>query len=279
MTKEKHALRLYLIIVFVLSAAVQALWIASGDAGSLISQLLMVIPMIAALAVKAVFYGKQALLGFRAGTPVYYLFAVLLPLGYIGLGYALYWLFVPGTYAGPDTLIRAAAGAVPIGSIPLAVLVAYGVTLLGSMIGSLGEEAGWRGFMYPNMQKMWGRNRALLVSGLIWAAWHVPLMLGGVYNVGTPLWYGIPLFILHILALNVIASWLMVKSGSVWPAAIWHAMQNFLNQVVFRSMTAVENSAYFIDETGFISTLSAVLCAALLIAFGRFNARDEHEAA
>jgi membrane protease YdiL (CAAX protease family) len=99
-------------------------------------------------------------------------------------------------------------------------------------------------------------------------------MIGGVYNLGTPLWYGIPMFIIQILALTVIVSWLTIKSNSIWPAAIWHAIQNFTNQFLFRSMTTFENSAFFIDETGFISTLSAAFFAVLILVFGKFDKFD-----
>ncbi len=69
--KEKKVLRLYLVIVFAISAVVGGIWIYSGDAGSLISQLLMLVPLAAALILKAIFYRKQSLLGFRAGKIIY----------------------------------------------------------------------------------------------------------------------------------------------------------------------------------------------------------------
>jgi membrane protease YdiL (CAAX protease family) len=271
MTKEKRVLQLYLIFVLAISAVVQAVWIYSGDTGSPVSQLLMVIPMAVAFVLKLIFYKKQNPLRFRAGKPLYYLLAVIIPLCYIGLGYILYWLFVPGTFAGTDVLIEAVTNTMGIPNLPLAIVIVFSLSILLSMIGSLGEEAGWRGLMYPIMHGLWGRNKALIVSGLIWAVWHIPLMIGGVYNLGAPLWYGIPMFIIQVLALTVVVSWLSIKSNSVWPAAIWHTMQNFLNQFVFRSMTTIENSVYFIDETGIISTVSVVLFAVFILVFGKFD--------
>ena len=154
--KEKHVLRLYLILVFALSAVVQALWIYSGDAGSLISQLLMLVPLAVALVLKVIFYKKQNVLGFRAGKPIYYLLAAIIPLCYIGLGYMLYWVFVPGTYVGTDVLVAAVLNSTGIQNLPLAIIAVFGVSLVAGMIGSLGEEAGWRGLMYPIMHKLWG---------------------------------------------------------------------------------------------------------------------------
>ena len=79
MVKEKRVLKLYLVFVFAISAVIQAIWIYSGDAVSLISQLLMVLPMTVALVLKLIFYRKQSLLGFCIGKPIYYLLAVIIP--------------------------------------------------------------------------------------------------------------------------------------------------------------------------------------------------------
>jgi len=130
--------------------------------------------------------------------------------------------------------------------------------------------------MYPIMHKLWGRNKALIISGSIWTAWHLPLLIGGDYMAGAPLLYRVPMFIIQILALNVIVSWLRMKSGSVWPAVLWHISQNFLNQLVFAAMTKAGDSAYFISETGFITTLCAVISAVLVLVFGKFSKIDEN---
>jgi membrane protease YdiL (CAAX protease family) len=39
---------------------------------------------------------------------------------------------------------------------------------------SLAEEIGIRGYLLPKLLPL-GRKRALLVSGLVWATWHMPL--------------------------------------------------------------------------------------------------------
>jgi len=62
-----------------------------------------------------------------------------------------------------------------------------------------------------------------------------------------------------------------MKSGSVWPAVLWHIMHNFLDQLVFAAMTGGAGRAYFVSETGFITTLFAVLSAALILIFGKFG--------
>lgn len=43
------------------------------------------------------------------------------------------------------------------------------------ILGPLGEEAGWRGFLLPRLVPTLGALRAALVVGVIWAVWHLPL--------------------------------------------------------------------------------------------------------
>src|SRR5262249_3159615 len=64
--------------------------------------------------------------------------------------------------------------------------------VLAATIGTLfrvrtaaGEELGWRGYMLTRLIDA-GVHRPVLVSGLVWGLWHVPLILGGAYLVGPP---------------------------------------------------------------------------------------------
>jgi membrane protease YdiL (CAAX protease family) len=43
-----------------------------------------------------------------------------------------------------------------------------------NMFFAVGEEAGWRSFMTPALQQRLGHRRGIVVSGVIWGAWHWP---------------------------------------------------------------------------------------------------------
>ena len=279
MKKEKRVLALYLILVFAISAPLEAIWIIYGEAADNIVALVMIVPAIIAIILKLVFFRKQRLLGLNIGKPIYYLYAVMIPAIYFGLSYLLYWLFVPGTFVGASLIVNAVSDIkiLNIQSLPVVIVVAILVTIITNIPLTFGEEAGWRGLMYPIMHKLWGRNKALIMSGCVWAVWHFPGIIWGDYNAGAHILYQIPMFTIHILSATVIASWLRVKSSSVWPAVLWHAMHNFLDQGVFRSMTSVDNSTYFISETGFITTSFAVLFAVLILVFGKFEKSKSDE--
>ena len=48
--------------------------------------------------------------------------------------------------------------------------------------GPLGEEPGWRGFALPRLQKRLPPLVASVVLGLLWANWHLPLLLISFYT-------------------------------------------------------------------------------------------------
>lgn len=72
------------------------------------------------------------------------------------------------------------------------------VAFLGlQLVGALGEEFGWRGFLQPAFEARIGPIGAATVVGLIWSIWHVdrladPLMFVGfaIFSIGLSLVMG-----------------------------------------------------------------------------------------
>lgn len=273
MQNDRKALRLYLIITFAVSAVIEAVWIFFGESATQlgISYLFMMVPLIAAIIIVSMFYKKQGVLGFRHSKLIYILLAVLVPLAYLATSYGLFWLFAKGSYNGnPIILVESAAYSGQELPSNIAIIIFLIVTLPISIITALGEEVGWRGLMYPIMQRMWGWKKAIIVSGVIWALWHLPIMVAGLYYPpDTALVYLIPMFFIEIFALTIIISWLRTASNSVWPAILFHAMHNYFDQVVFQSFTNSSNSVYFVGEIGIITLLITVLVAVLILVKGR----------
>ena len=95
---------------------------------------------------------------------------------------------------------------------------------------TFGEEFGWRGYMNQKMEPLLGTTGTVIVGGIIWGLWHAELTVVG-HNFGTD-YYGYPY--LGILAMCISCTflgmglmWLTKKTGSVYPAAIMHAANNF----------------------------------------------------
>ena len=91
----------------------------------------------------------------------------------------------------------------------------------GTGLFLLTEEAGWRGAVLPRLQHRMQPWRAALVLGLIWAGWHLPLLVTP--DAGDQ---GLPVapFLLLVLATGVLISGLVnAARGSVVVAALFHA--------------------------------------------------------
>ena len=107
-----------------------------------------------------------------------------------------------------------------------------GVFILGmhvaaplNALAALGEEAGWRGWLLPRLLPL-GLLPALLVSGVIWALWHAPLILLGYNYAGAPGWLALLCMTGLCIPMGAVLAWLRLRSGSVWTAALSHGAFN-----------------------------------------------------
>ena len=117
----------------------------------------------------------------------------------------------------------------PPGLSPTTVLIVAAVqtVLLGPFLGiviTFGEEYGWRGYLQSELLKL-GRVRGVLLLGVIWGAWHWPLILMGYNYPGHPL-LGVVLMTLYTTGLAVVLGYAVLRSGSVLLAAFLHALNN-----------------------------------------------------
>ena len=85
------------------------------------------------------------------------------------------------------------------------------MSLFGILVGVLtalgeeiGEEIGWRGYLVPALTESLGTTKALIFTSLFWGAWHLPILISGLYMPGTPIWYKVPAFLLMILPVGMI---------------------------------------------------------------------------
>jgi len=90
--------------------------------------------------------------------------------------------------------------------------------------GATGEEAGWRGFFLPRLQKRFNPVLASIIIGIIWACWHLPAYIFTPYYEAIPFWIFLPL----LTADSVIITWAYNKSkGSLLIASLTHYSLNF----------------------------------------------------
>src|SRR5579885_1309337 len=114
-----------------------------------------------------------------------------------------------------------------ISATPYAVLIGVQSVLVAPLLALVivfGEEYGWRGYLQSELLKL-GRVRGVLLVGVIWGAWHWPLILMGFNYPGHPL-LGVVLMTLYTTGLAVVLGYVVLRSGRVLLAAYLHALNN-----------------------------------------------------
>ena len=156
---------------------------------------------------------------------------------------------------------------VPEGGILMGVLNAAITLLLQiavALVFMLSEEVGMRGYLQPRLMSL-GRRRALLVVGLVWATWHMPLIfLTPLLPVGNKL-ISLPLFYGAIVAGSFFYGYLRIYTGSVWPSTIAHGVHNHAWGTVMGVFTATSYpvivNKYLGGDYGILIVVGGVIAA------------------
>jgi len=197
-------------------------------------------PGVAALATMLLLGRNWRELGFRRAKPRYLLGSLGLPVAVATVVYGLAWA---AGVAGFDR--EAFLGQAPL----LAFLLTFG--LVASTVQALGEELGWQGFLVPALYTRYSFTATALINGLIWSLWHYPSMFLVAYHGEAPRLFEMVAITLQLLAASFILSWLRLRSGSVWPAAIFHGTFNLYVQNVLDPTTIDTGiTEYVVGEFG-----------------------------
>lgn len=227
-------------------------------------------PAVAALATKRIFREDVNDLGWKWGEPRFQLQSYLLPLAYALPVYLLVWMSGLGGFPNMEFVGKTAESMGWTGASTATVILGY--VALSATIGvlistsrALGEEIGWRGLLVPELAKVLPFRGVGLLSGVMWAAWHYPVLIFGDYNAGTPAWFGLTCFTIQVIAVSFIAAHLRLISGSLWTGAILHASHNRFIQGVFTPLTVPNNTTpYVIDEFGVGMVVTTVIVAIIV---------------
>ncbi|WP_251862260.1 type II CAAX endopeptidase family protein [Clostridium sp. Marseille-Q2269] len=88
----------------------------------------------------------------------------------------------------------------------------------------LGEEYGWRYFLQPALQKRFGKIKGVIILGLIWGIWHLPLNIM-FYSPKTSFLSIINQLIVCI-ALAIFFGFVYMKTENIWAVCMLHFMNN-----------------------------------------------------
>ena len=254
--------------------------------GAIFSVLVLLLAVGAAFLIKMSGLSGFAMAGVWSITPVVAALVMLLvvtrdgysregwkSLGLHRLGLSVWWIAF-----GVSLLISVVAAAilwttplasfvVPEGGILMGVLNAAITLLLQVCVVALpfmlSEEIGMRGYLQPHLMSL-GRRRALLLVGLVWATWHMPLIfLTSLLPVGNKL-ISLPLFYGAVVAGSFFYGYLRIYTGSVWPSTIAHGVHNhawgILGVFTATSYPVIVNK-YLGGDYGILIVVGGVLAA------------------
>jgi membrane protease YdiL (CAAX protease family) len=136
----------------------------------------------------------------------------------------------------------------------------------------LAEEVGMRGYLQPRLMSL-GRTRALVLVGLVFATWHMPLIFIAARQVEFPtgnLLLFFPLFYGTFIAASFFFGYMRIYTGSIWPASIAHAVHNAawnaLGAVTLITAAPVLVNVYLVGDFGILILIGSAIGA---IWFGR----------
>jgi uncharacterized protein len=188
--------------------------------------------------------------------------------------FLLTWLAIRGSFS-LKSFEASMAGTYGLGRWPtlgtfgVALPLLFAITVIGAATWALGEELGWRGFLFPRLQHLCGFHGACLTSGVLWV-WHFPGLLWADHNAGTNSVCAIACFTTSVVAMSYIMGYLRVRSGSIWPCVFLHVTHNTFIQGLFDPLTApVSWAKYVTTEFGAGLSLAIVVAATIIVSTGR----------
>lgn len=121
------------------------------------------------------------------------------------------------------------AGALPTAGViasELLMLVPFSNFAFNSMF-FFGEEYAWRGCLQGRMQDIFGKRRGVILLGIIWELWHMPLW---VMIYGPDQWKSIVMLesvrMLDVVGLAVFLGWAYMKTKNIWCCVLLHGVNN-----------------------------------------------------
>ena len=235
--KKKTLLRIALYIMFTYMPVYILGFVFSDKKGGLTSSvagvLLMLFPAIAVVITRLVTKEgfRDAFLGFgKRKSGKYYGTAVIYPIVLPFISALILHMFIVKNGSIWDSGFFSD---VTMTAANMLIALASGVAMA---LHGLGEELGWRGYLTPKLEELMPTPAAVVVTGIIWALWHGPLLAYG-YDFGRDYDFfpygGFIAMIVMCIFISAFYTWLTKRTNSVYPAALSHMIFDMFLVSVF----------------------------------------------
>ncbi|MFC0673962.1 CPBP family intramembrane glutamic endopeptidase [Brachybacterium hainanense] len=180
---------------------------------------------------------------------------------------------------GAAQLSEAAGTEIGAGAAVTVMLVSMLVGILITAVPALGEEIGWRGWLWPALKPL-GLPRAVALGGIIWSLWHLPIMLIGYNYPGAPRAAAIAMFLVPCIAMNLLFGAITERAkGNPIPAAFAHAALNAglgtMLGIFSTQATAAQLNLFLDTALGLIGAIVIACLGVLVMPWGRIRAARE----
>ena len=136
----------------------------------------------------------------------WYVLSVVIPFGLTGLSALILTVFFDSRYHSWDGNF-----------------IFYFLNLTAMILGSIGEEIGWRGYLQPSLNKKTSPFISSIIVGFLWGFWHLN------YAGDVVFWL---LFIVTTIELSILFTFLLNRTnGNLWTSIIFHTFFNLANRV------------------------------------------------
>ena len=116
-------------------------------------------------------------------------------------------------------------------------LIALPVNFFLVFVAFLGEEYGWRFYFQPVLQKRFGAKKGVLLLGVLWGLWHLPVNLFFYADSASRI-QSILGQQVTCITIGIFFAWAYMKTDNIWVPTVLHFLNNNLIPIFSGSYSA-----------------------------------------
>lgn len=137
-----------------------------------------------------------------------------------------------------------------------------------------GEEYGWRFFFQPMLQKKFGLKKGVLILGVLWGLWHLPI---NIFFYSPETWYiSVLIQIVNCISLAIFFGYGYMKTENIWVPVTMHFFNNNMIAVITGGVDSISGQVLrWID----IPVMLIINIMFILFIFSKeYKAKEKREA-